>query len=102
MLLAPEERTGPTVDEYAVGELVGLRVRQQDGVDLGVIVEAYETRAHGVIEIAQSDGGQLLVPLVEDVVAEISFESGAVTLKDIARFAVRNHAAGAREAHHED
>jgi len=69
-------------------ELEGLRVETLDGTPLGDIATAFETKAHGVLEIDTPDGGKLLLPATKEVIDTIDLDSGKVVVRDIAPFAV--------------
>ena len=60
---------------YVVGDLLGLRVETASGVPLGVADDVFETPAHEVLQVRRPGGGELLVPLVDELV-ELD-ESGA-------------------------
>ena len=53
---------------YVVGDLIGLRVETSGGRLLGSVTDVFETPAHEVLQVAAPDGGELLVPLVDELV----------------------------------
>ena len=53
---------------YVVGDLLGLRVETASGGPLGVAEDVFETPAHEVLQVRRPDGGELLVPLVGELV----------------------------------
>jgi 16S rRNA processing protein RimM len=53
---------------YVVGDLIGLRVETSSGRLLGSVTDVFETPAHEVLQVAAPDGGELLVPLVDELV----------------------------------
>jgi 16S rRNA processing protein RimM len=53
---------------YVVGDLLGLRVETASGRPLGEAADVFETPAHEVLVVRAPDGGELLVPLVDELV----------------------------------
>ena len=53
---------------YVVGDLLGLPVETASGAPLGVAEDVFETPAHEVLQVRRPDGGELLVPLVDELV----------------------------------
>jgi 16S rRNA processing protein RimM len=63
--------------EYYHHELLGLRVIDEDGQQLGEIKGILETGgANDVYQVRTHDGRELLIPDIEDVVLEIDLEAG--------------------------
>ncbi len=54
---------------YVVGDLLGLRVETASGRPLGVVDDVFETPAHEVLQVRAADGAEVLVPLVDELVA---------------------------------
>ena len=65
--------------EYFLYQLVGLQVYNESGERLGELVEVIETAANNVFVVQMPDQ-QLLLPDIEDVVQEIDFENGRMTV----------------------
>lgn len=61
-------------------ELLGLQVVSDEGNLLGEIVEILETGANDVLVVESVDGGEILLPMIEDVLIDIKPESGQVTV----------------------
>ncbi len=76
-----EEVVAPSSDEYAIHDLIGLRLTER-GVDLGRIVDALETPAHDVVEIERADGSRAMVPLAAQLVEAIDFDAGCIDMND--------------------
>lgn len=63
---------GDALDEqphYRVGDLLGLPVETVSGRPLGEVSDVLETPAHEILAVRAPDGGQLLVPLVDELVS---------------------------------
>ena len=79
-LLIPEEDALPLAKgEYFLYQLLGLQVYQESGELLGELVDVMETAANNVFTIQMADQ-QLLLPDTEEVVREIDFENGRMTV----------------------
>jgi 16S rRNA processing protein RimM len=66
-------------DEYYWFELIGMKVFTLDGRDLGEIVGITPTGANDVLEV-QGTYGEVLLPMIEDVVVEVDAENGKMTV----------------------
>jgi len=90
--MAPEElRDAPAADEDGVTGLVGCSVVNAAGESLGLIVDEIETGLNGAVVIAKTEGGTLILPLIEQVVMEIDLERAVMTVGDIAPYAVEEN-----------
>ena len=66
----PASRFPPAgLDEYYWRDLIGLRVINRDGVDLGEVERLVETGAHDVLVVAGER--ERLIPFVRQFVAEV-------------------------------
>ncbi len=66
---------------YYHHQLLGLNVVEQDGRNLGVLAEILETGANDVFVIAKPGGGELLVPVIPDVIIEISPQKQSICVR---------------------
>ena len=67
-------------EEYYHADLIGLRADLAGGGRLGMIRAIYDFSAGDVLEIAQEDGGVVMVPFTRAVVPEIDFDGGRVVI----------------------
>ena len=65
-------------DEYFVADLMGLRVQNEEGEDIGVLREVMETGANDVYVIDLADGRELLLPAIKQCVLNVDIEAGFV------------------------
>ena len=80
-LMVPEEEALPLeAGEYFLFQLEGLAVATIEGEQLGTLVSIIETGANHVF-VVQGEQGELLLPDIEQVVQEIDFENGRMTVK---------------------
>ena len=63
-------------DEYFVDDLIGLKVQDEDGTEIGVLRDVMETGANDVYIIDLNDGRELLLPAIKQCVLEVNVEAG--------------------------
>jgi len=76
------EREPATLPEgtYYWHQLEGLAVEDPSGVHLGVLREVFRAGEAEVYRVELTDGGELLVPAVRDVVRRIDLEAGLIVV----------------------
>jgi 16S rRNA processing protein RimM len=80
LLQVPEGEAIPLGEgEYFLYQLLGLAVYSEEGEHLGDVVELLETRANSVF-IVKGSRGEILLPDTPEVVREIDFELGRMTV----------------------
>ncbi len=62
--------------EYYQADLVGLTVTNLEGEQLGKVAGLFSNGAHDVLRIAKVDGGEQLMPLVQQFLCEIDLKAG--------------------------
>jgi 16S rRNA processing protein RimM len=65
---------------YYWHQLVGLRVTDEAGIDLGHVVEVFRAGGSEVYRI-EGPGGELLIPALERVVRRIDIEAGVMEIR---------------------
>lgn len=63
-------------DEYFIADLIGIKVQDEDGKELGVLNDVIETGANDVYQIRMTDGRELLLPAIKQCVLEVNLEEG--------------------------
>lgn len=63
-------------DEYFIADLIGIKVQDEDGKELGVLNDVIETGANDVYQIEMADGRELLLPAIKQCVLEVNLEEG--------------------------
>jgi 16S rRNA processing protein RimM len=66
--------------EYYLHQIIGLHAVSEDGGMLGVVSEWIETGANGVFVIKTPEGGELLIPDIDEVVVNIDLELKQMTI----------------------
>lgn len=67
-------------DEYFIADLIGLKILDEDGNDIGVLNDVMETGANDVYVIAMHDGRELLLPAIKQCVLQVDTENGFVKI----------------------
>jgi ribosomal 30S subunit maturation factor RimM len=88
VLWETDEAAVALLERREVDALIGMRLVGPDEAEIGEVVGALETPAHGVVEVRQPDGRNLLLPVIPEAVKRIEWESGAIFVGDIAPYAV--------------
>ena len=58
-------------DEYFLHDLPGLQVETTGGEHIGTVQEVLETGANDVLVVARPEGGEVLIPMIRDVVKSL-------------------------------
>ncbi|WP_216693216.1 ribosome maturation factor RimM [Dietzia psychralcaliphila] len=67
-------------DEFHDHQLVGLRVLDTGGAELGEVTEVVHTAGGELLAVRLSDGADALVPFVSRIVPEIDLDSGTCVI----------------------
>jgi 16S rRNA processing protein RimM len=74
----------PEAGEYYWSDLIGLSVRNVNGVDLGRVAGLIAAPAHDVLRVAaghgRDQGREQLIPFVEPILREVDLAGGCVTV----------------------
>lgn len=82
-LTIPAEQAIPLEEgEYYLRDLLGLRVVTEDGQPLGAITDVIETGANNVF-VVRDEKRELLVPDIPDVIINLDFANGLVTVRPL-------------------
>lgn len=63
-------------DEYFIADLIGLKVQDEDGTELGTLKDVIETGANDVYEVEMADGRSLLLPAIKQCILNVDVENG--------------------------
>ena len=63
-------------DEYFIADLIGLKVLDEDGTELGTVKDVIETGANDVYEVEMADGRSLLLPAIKQCILNVDVENG--------------------------
>ena len=68
-------------DEYYLHDLPGLAVQTVDGAEIGVVKEVIETGANDVLVVTRTAGGEVLIPMIRDVVKALDLPGKLITIE---------------------
>lgn len=63
-------------DEYFIADLLGIKVLNEDGSELGILQDVIGTGANDVYQIRMTDGRELLLPAIRQCVLDVNVEEG--------------------------
>ena len=63
-------------DEYFIADLIGLKVQDEDGTELGTVKDVIETGANDAYEVEMADGRSLLLPAIKQCILNVDVENG--------------------------
>lgn len=78
-----EEYLLPKLDETEeyVYKLLGMKVYLENNVLLGSISDVFDNGAHGIYEIKDDRGKEILIPVLEDTIISRNFLEGVMVVK---------------------
>ena len=80
-LFVPRERL-PEIDadEFYHADLVGLRVEDRNGSEIGAVIAVHNFGAGDILEIQPPEGGAMLLPFTEAAVPEVDIKGGRLVI----------------------
>ena len=80
-LFVPRERLpAPEAGEFYHADLVGLRVEDEDGNEIGAVIAVHNFGAGDILEIQPLGGGAMLLPFTETTVPEVDIKGGRLVV----------------------
>lgn len=78
-----EESLLPELDETEeyVYKLLGMKVYLENNELLGSISDVFDNGAHGIYEIKNEAGKEILIPILEDTIIKRDFDEGIMVVK---------------------
>ena len=67
-------------DEYFMADLIGLKVQDESGTEIGCVRDVMETGANDVYVIDLTDGRELLLPAIKQCVLKVDVEAGVMMI----------------------
>jgi len=67
-------------DEYYDHHLIGLRAITPDGAEVGAVTDVLHLPAQDVLAITRTDGVEVLVPFVSELVPAVDLDAGTLTI----------------------
>jgi len=81
-LFVPRERLPQTEsdDEFYHADLIGLRVEDANGNEIGAVIGVHNFGAGDILEIQPPGGGAMMLPFTETVVPEVDIKGGRLVV----------------------
>ena len=76
VVVSRSERFPLPGDEYYVDDMIGLLVKDKEGVVIGRLREVWETPANDIYRVLDDEGREILLPAIEDVILRVDIEGG--------------------------
>ena len=67
-------------DEYFIADLIDLSVVDEDGNELGVLVDVMKTGVNDVYIVENEEGKELLFPAIKECVLDVDFKQKKITV----------------------
>lgn len=67
-------------DEYFIADLMGCRVEDEEGKELGVLKDVLETGANDVYIVTSPEGKELLFPAIKECVLKVDVEKQLIVV----------------------
>lgn len=67
-------------DEYFIADLIDLSVVDENGNELGTLIDVMQTGANDVYIVKNAEGKELLFPAIKECILDIDFKAGQMTV----------------------
>ncbi len=64
--------------EYFIADLIGLKVLDENGVQLGEVTDMFPTGANQVMEVKLCEGRTVLFPYISECILSVNLEEGTI------------------------
>lgn len=75
----PREAVPVAEDELLVADLVGCKVFDVSGTELGEVTGSFDSGAHEVLEVRTAAGKEFMLPFVDGIVTDVDLEARRIT-----------------------
>ena len=65
-------------NEYFIADLIGLKVKSDEGEELGILSDVLQTGANDVYVLSKEGEDDILLPAIKECVKEVDIENGAI------------------------
>ena len=76
LYISREEALPLEEGEFYISDLIGLRVKCDDGRSLGILSDVIPTGSNDVYEVKPENGKSIYVPAIKDCILSIDVEAG--------------------------
>ena len=67
-------------DEYFIADLMGLKVQNEDGEEIGVLKDVMETGANDVYVVKREGKKEVLLPAIKECILNVDLEENVITI----------------------
>lgn len=67
-------------DEYFIADLIGIKVYDESGKEIGILKDVIETGANDVYCVEMTDKTELLLPAIKECILSVDIEAGSMTV----------------------
>lgn len=67
-------------DTYFIADLIGLKVITEENEEIGIIEDVFSTGSNDVYQVKSSEGKEILIPAIKDVIKSVDIEQGFVKI----------------------
>ena len=67
-------------DEYFIADLIDLTVADENGKELGTLIDVMKTGANDVYIVKNEEGRELLFPAIKECILDIDFKKKTMTV----------------------
>jgi 16S rRNA processing protein RimM len=75
-----ERLPAPEDGEFYIADLIGLRVDDEDGNEIGAVIAVHNFGAGDIVEIQPPEGGTMLLPFTEAAFPEVDIKGGRLVV----------------------
>lgn len=67
-------------DEFYIADFIGALVTEEDGTEIGRVEEILPTGSNEVLTVRESNGKELLIPVIKDCIRSMDAETGVIVV----------------------
>ena len=76
IMVTREEAAELKEGQYFEADLIGMKVFDEEGAELGELKNVIHTGANDVYTVSLTDGGEVLIPAIKDCIKQVDVEAG--------------------------
>jgi len=80
LFVAREQAVKLRKDEYFIADLIGMKVVEEDGSELGTVTDVLQTGANDVYVVKLPEGGEILLPAIRQCILSVDVEGALMTV----------------------
>ncbi len=80
LYVTKENRVKLKKDEYFAADLIGLKVKTDDGRALGTLTDVISTGANDVYEVTTDENKSILIPAIKECILDVALDVGEMLI----------------------